>query len=79
MKARGKGRRRCETQKSSRLECAGRGAGTPRVLPSWQGPGHICNWLQVPKDQSCVSKEDSGIWVEQGPEGGNLWAPAGEV
>lgn len=49
------------------------------MLPTWQSPGHICNWLQVPKDQSCVFKEDSGIWVEQGPEGGKLWAPAGEV
>lgn len=43
------------------------------------GPGSHLQLVQVPRDQIYFSKEDSGIWVGQGPEVGKLWAPAGEV
>lgn len=42
------------------------------------GRGQITS-VKVTKDHICTFKDDSGTWVEQGPEVGKLWAPEGQV
>lgn len=70
-----------KNRKSHRLTYAGRGAVTPRMPLSGAGarsPLQLddSSFGQVTKAQICMFKDDSGLWVEQGPEVGVLGAPA---
>ena len=75
----GKGGVRCKAHKSPRPEYAGKGGGVKAAVKLGRAHVTSATWLQVMNDQICISKEDSGIWVEQNPEVGKWWAPAAEV